>query len=504
MSFPAKKSTVRKSRIVKTEPSLDCDLQSLPMNVARYGVGFDVHKHQIAVCVKAQLKDATIILVKDHTFSAYPAGIQELMHFLTKFKPISHYLMECTGVYHLPLFHALCKQFPEDEQRIVAMNPLMVNRRLTEFGNKHDKADAERMADLTFYDQLVKPSYIGNQMFFQLRHLIRTHQKSRKQMTLLKNRIQCSLDSCNQKFPWNLSHEWCVDLLNWYSSRDWTLQNAYDAYLDFCQKAKKPTKVMLHQQKHVAQFGDIILDTETRFSIQMDLLRMIYEDMISGLVLKRVEESILKDVELHEVYNKLCAVPSLGTVTVLIILLELGDYHRFNNVKAFLKFCGVVPSIAQSADQIQRKRLNRNSNSNIRNALTQAATILLCHSESLSDLARYANQMYRVKGMPFKKAMVKVAHKLGQIIYNILVLKLDYDPSFQTQQQNGQIAIKKAILKKSNLEPARIRGLRRDIQTFLISNSEFLNSDVRHHLVEGFSQVLRKLKKSEKDTKEER
>ena len=83
--------------------------------------------------------------------------------------------MECTGVYHLALYYALKSAFPDATNRIIAMNPLMVNHRLAEFGNKHDKADAQGMATLTFYDGLIKPSYIGDRSFMELRDLTRAY-----------------------------------------------------------------------------------------------------------------------------------------------------------------------------------------------------------------------------------------------------------------------------------------------------------------------------------------
>ena len=50
---------------------------SLPTLFGQYGVGLDVHKFKIAVCITGQLSDGTIVTVKEHVFSATPNGVKE-------------------------------------------------------------------------------------------------------------------------------------------------------------------------------------------------------------------------------------------------------------------------------------------------------------------------------------------------------------------------------------------------------------------------------------------
>ena len=135
----------------------NADNTELEISVARYGIGFDVHKHTIVTHVQAQLQNASTIEVKEHTFRNSVQGLNELISFLKNYTPVSHYLMECTGVYHLPLVHKLREAFPERREKIVPMNPLMVHWRITDLGVKNDRADAKDMAILSFYDSLISP-----------------------------------------------------------------------------------------------------------------------------------------------------------------------------------------------------------------------------------------------------------------------------------------------------------------------------------------------------------
>ncbi|WP_371803582.1 hypothetical protein [Candidatus Lokiarchaeum ossiferum] len=72
-------------------------------------MGLDVQKHKIACCVSAQIQTGEILEVKSHGFRVSPNGLREFANFLRKYQPIHCCLMECTGVYHIPVFHHLQK-----------------------------------------------------------------------------------------------------------------------------------------------------------------------------------------------------------------------------------------------------------------------------------------------------------------------------------------------------------------------------------------------------------
>ncbi len=108
---------------------------------------------------------AEIITIHTQTFLADPAGLQALIKYLGKYTPVAHYLMECTGVYHLPLYFALQSAFPDQSRRIVAMNPLLIQRHGTILGSKTDPIIARDMATLALYDGFIQPSYIGTTQF---------------------------------------------------------------------------------------------------------------------------------------------------------------------------------------------------------------------------------------------------------------------------------------------------------------------------------------------------
>ena len=467
-------------------------IQHEDINAVRYGVGMDVHKETVVVCVSAQLLDTTIVQVKQHTFQNRPDGLQDLVMFLHKYRPIAHYLMECTGVYHLPVYHALRKGLPENSHKVIAMNPLLVNRRITDLGVKTDKADARDMANLSFYDALIKPSYIGDEKFFFLRGTMRSYFRSKSESTRFKNRLTTSLDSVNQKFTFNLSREWCLELLDTYISQDWSLKEAFSAYVQGLEDAGKGTKVVLRHEKDLRHFGDIHLSSALRFKMQIDLACLLNQEHASALLLRGAEKLVLDDGQFREHYQSLLRIPCVGPRTALTVLLELGDFHRFHSRNAFVKYCGVIPIVSQTGKHKSHGKLNRFSNAFLREALTQAAGKLINLKRLDCDLTAYAFKQRFQRNLSFKKASMKVAQKLARIAYLVLVEGVQYRRNFELDLIRQNKHQRRLERHNTLLESSQLRALKRDIQGFFITHSELLNSTSRYHLVTGFHRLIRK------------
>ena len=263
-----------------------------------HGIGFDIHKDTIAVCVSAQLANNAEVILKNHSFKHDPVGIQEMCLFLTKYDTNATYLMECTGIYHLSVYHALRDAFPSAKNRIIAMNPLLVHNRISDLGNKNDKADAQMLSSLAFYSKILRPSYVGSQEFFSLRDLVRSYHRNLGQVNKYRNRIHRHLHSANQKFPFELSTEWGLQLLDQYVSQTWTLQKCYEQLLE-SQKTDKRGKVLERQQTDIIRNGSIALPQKLRFMIQFDMLRLFSAQEASAVLLSRAEDHVIGDPTLR-------------------------------------------------------------------------------------------------------------------------------------------------------------------------------------------------------------
>ncbi len=482
------------------DSSRHIDEKELELKVARYGVGFDVHKHTIVTCIQAQLQNATTVEIANHTFSNSPNGLQELVSFLRKYTPVSHYLMECTGVYHLPLVYILRETFPEEAKKIVPMNPLMVHWRIAELGVKHDKADARDIALLSFYDALLRPSYIGSPHFYNVRDTIRSYHKIQTQLTRLKNRITRRLDSVNQKFPFEFSSEWSIELLDSYFSQTWSLEDAFNGLIKVKKEEGRSIKVLQKHQKELIGVGMIVLPDELRFLLQLDFARFLNEDVAASMLIREAEKQILNDQDLQLFYQQLLDIPGIGSSTAITVLLELGDFHRFSRWQSLVKYCGVIPTVNKSGNSGSKGHVNRFTNKFIRSALSQAASSIVNRCDRSHDLGEFAYRQRRVRKLPYKKVLMKVAQKLARIIYSVLVDGVQYNAHHETMIKRKKLRDNRLQKKHTLLETPKVRALKRNIQKFLISNYEYMNSTSRYHLISGCKRIIRKASSMEGET----
>lgn len=488
-SSKLKKPLVRR-KTLKTTKRIPLSTQNVPCFI-RHGIGLDVHKDSVAVCVSGQLPSGEIIERKHHTFKNDPVGLEEMCRFLQNFTENPTFLMECTGVYHIAVYQALCDHFSQYRKQIIAMNPLLVHNRITDLGNKNDRADARTMSSLAFYSAILKPSYVGSTYFFMLRDLVRSYHKNLSQVNRLKNRIHRILHLANQKFPFQLSTEWSLHLLDHYISKPCSLEDAFNDYLKELKDAGKG-KILERHEEEILRNGSVVLTNGQRFSLQMDLLRLFSLQEAGTVFLTRAESLVLKNSELQGHYKHLFQIPGFGAITALTVITEIGDYSRFDTSKAFVKFCGVIPTVMQSGEMKSKGHVNRFTNKYLRYALTQAGGVLIGKKNRTTDLGDFAYRQYYIRNLPFKKAMLKVAQKMARIVYGILTEKRQYNPTLEFTRK-AEARVQKCLAKNNSLlVSSQTRALQRNIQTFLVSHSEYLNKTSMYHLTLGFKRLIKK------------
>jgi len=464
-------------------------LSPVDFEVIRYGVGIDVHKFKLAVCVKAQLATGELVEIKEHIFLTTPQALNELCQFLQKFRPLAHILMECTGVYHRPIYQALCDTFPEDQSKIVAMNPLLLNRRISDLGSHSDKVDARALANIAFYDSLIRPSYVGTAYFFEVRDFIRSYHKSRIHVSRLRCRIHRNLDCANFRFVFDFSRDWHVQLLEYFIREDWKFITAYEQLIKDREQNNQSANVLKKNRDILIPYASLSLSATQRFQLQLELTRMI-----AATYLRKAETEVIDNPKLSIIYQRLCVMPGFGPVSSLTILLELGDYTRFTSWEAMAKFCGVIPKIHESGEMKAKGHINRHSNKYLRGVLYQVAGVLINRSRRDSDLTEFAYRQSKVRGLPYKKALMKVAQKLVRVVYQVLINHIAYNPTHEQQQRKQMQQANLMARQRSLLSTKRLRPLKHDIQDFLVTHYEFTNSSSRYHLKQGFHRILQKAK----------
>jgi len=136
----------------------------------------------------------------------------------------------------------------------------------------------------------------------------------------------------------------------------------------------------------------------------------------------------------------------------------------------------------------------------LRGALSQAASSLVNRCDRSHDLGRFAYKQRHVRKLPYKKALMKVAQKLARIVYSILLDGITYDWNYEKTTRMREKRKRQLRKKKTLLKSAKVRALKRNIQDFLISNYEYMNSTSRYHLVNGCERMIRRAEHLTKET----
>lgn len=119
--------------------------------------------------------------------------------------------------------------------------------------------------------------------------------------------------------------------------------------------------------------------------------------------------------------QRLMTLPGIGPFTAILLVLELGDLHRFPSAKHPVSYVGLTPRVRASADRIRRGYISKEGNRVVRWALVEAATQAARRPGPLRAWFRLVQQR---KGK--KVARVALARRLAEIVYHIWRDEIDY------------------------------------------------------------------------------
>ena len=108
-----------------------------------------------------------------------------------------------------------------------------------------------------------------------------------------------------------------------------------------------------------------------------------YEKEINELKIKLINYAKQSDY-----FNKINSIFGLGDLTIALIIAELGDINRFNNIKELTAYCGLDPSIKQSGKTINiHGPISKSGNKYMRKILFVSILNIirlssLCHQEN--------------------------------------------------------------------------------------------------------------------------
>jgi transposase len=114
-------------------------------------------------------------------------------------------------------------------------------------------------------------------------------------------------------------------------------------------------------------------------------------------------------------------IPGVGDIVALLLVVEIGDIHRFPNDRALASYSGLVPSVSSSGDKTHLGQTSSKANHFIKWALAEA----ICHVIRKDDsYKRFYEKLSDRKGK--SKAKVAAMHKLTRAIFVMLTKQVPF------------------------------------------------------------------------------
>lgn len=325
--------------------------------VAQHFIGVDLHKTVLQYCVVDGKGD--IVHEQRVTIAPDAAGVAVFDEFL-RWRPGCRVAVEAVGMNRWFVNGLVERGIP-----VVVADPIKLNLKV--LGKKTDKRDAREIARrlwLGDIDRDAKTWYPDDEVYGD-RKLARTRQDLMVQRQHLSNQIKALLRAYNVSPPAKTLH------------------------------SKSGIKGLLAMR--------LVNDQLTR---SLHELTNAMAAMAAGVeALKdEIESRVEVDPRMHAAMVQL---PSMGAVSVLTLLSELGDAGRFRDAKAVASSGGMVPRVYQSADTSHHGRLTKRGNRGLRFILGQWAVRLMGASAIVAVWARQKRKRLHVN-----KVRMALARKL--------------------------------------------------------------------------------------------
>jgi transposase len=136
--------------------------------------------------------------------------------------------------------------------------------------------------------------------------------------------------------------------------------------------------------------------------------------------------------------ERVMSLPGVGFILGLVILLEVGDVHRFADAEHLAAYAGTTPRVHSTGGKVRFGRTRPDVNHYLKWAFTEAAEACCQHREQAHWMYRHVSRLYaRVRHRKnHAKAIVAVARHLTEATYWMLTKKQPYqEPKRQMQDR---------------------------------------------------------------------
>ena len=287
-------------------------------------------------------------------------------------------IMESTGIYHRPIE----RFFLENNFKVFVINPIygrMHKRNLRK--TKTDKEDCFNLVNL-FISNTFKEYIKPDQLYLDLNALSRQYFALDELCVNIKNRYRNLLYLCFPEyetiFKGTLIYSnIALEFIENYPHADIISNTRIDKLQNFFKKREfRYWKAKANLIKEIASKSyPSVNENDELVSNLSQMARLVNEYQKAIDIIKYKITFLSKKSKYFEPIN---SIYGIGEFTTSIIIAELGDINRFNNIKELTAYCGLDPSIKQSGKSINiRGPISKSGNKYMRKILYIACSNII-------------------------------------------------------------------------------------------------------------------------------
>lgn len=341
----------------------------------QFFIGIDVHKKQWTVTIRNNK-----IVLKTYTMNTSP---EDLSKYLNRNYPEGEYYSVYEAGFAGYWIHRELESLGI-KNKIAA--PTEIPTSSKEKINKQDPVDSRKLSR-ELENGSLEGIFVPTKLEEEFRSLVRQRYQITRAIARVKNQIKGYLNFYGHRLPENTK------------VRNWTVQ-----FIDH-----------LKELKFSYPIGKTQLDI---YLSQLEHYTKLRKDLI-----KSIKDYIVQ-YDLEKTINFLCTVPGIGFTTATVLLAEIININRFNNLDSLTNYCGVIPTIRSSDQKETVLGIKIHHNKLIRQLLIEASWIAIRKDPALT--LAYGN--YKKYMVP-QKAIIKIARKLLNRINYVWKNNTEYVPS---------------------------------------------------------------------------
>jgi transposase len=382
-------------------------------------VGIDISKNFFNVSIVNRRGEE----IKRFNFDMDIYHFNKLLEELNKFNKKSIIVgMESSGVYHMNLYSFL----RENSFNVSLINPLIISSftKLSLRKSKTDRKDAKEIAKyLLMVDENI--NYFESN---EIKYLVRERERISKEIGRIKNDIEKIIIVT---FPeiikfYNIYNKTLLNLIKDYPSSNRIREVSYEEIEDILNKNRRGRKSKISSKRIIELAKSSIgISSEVKerilsFKISHLLFLMDKEREIEEIIRKNIDGVMRRNIEI------VTSIKGIGEVSAIHLLSEICDINRFSSYKKLIAYSGFDPTIYQSGNFEGRSRISKRGNRHIRRILWIMANSVIRYNEVFKSY--FIKKID--KGIPYKKAVISVCHKLIRVIYSLIKNGSYFDPNF--------------------------------------------------------------------------